>query len=934
LKTKFISLIVSVAVILGLVLVPAAVLADPGDEWAYEIQPGTSTASASSSFSVNISCVQWDTGDSDGWEAYVRYNTTYLSVTGITIPATLPPPNNLAPDKYLAPGAGIYGLTTNPGYNNTEGILYVGYSPQAATPKLNQTFWFATIDFATTAAEGVTSINFTDVDAGHITEILLGATEVQNWAKFVNGTVIIGTPNLQVCVNPVAKGTVTADGTPLVMTAGCNTTARSFSDVVALVASPVAGWEFDSWTGDVANANAASTTVTIDTTTMNMTTLTKSVTANFEEKPPILDVDTNALSFSGRFGVNEANDTVTISNDGGHLLNWMIGSPPEWGVGDSWLWNNVYGTPTNNVTISVTSTSDPDNYEANVTFTNFFTPNRKLNISNPAPPPPYLYPNATPLNGSVLVDKYGLDFVQQKARLSVPALGGSGIVDATLIYDVTSGSAGWPYSPSKTWSYNINATLVTPIGTLVEPTKPVVAVVTNYTNVTPAALGSVPLGMWCWETTHLLGGTTAFMFTYWNDDIRNFVATFDAGTYNYPPMDVRTLGGAPVLTTPPPVTPPSWVSFDKTSGSLGIGGSEVLTVTANTSGQAVGMYYGNFTISAPGSVQEETVSVTLEVLPATTTDVIRDLPGNAMQVNQTYPGDTFDVYVNFTAPFDKMNAVSLTDLAPDGWEVAVIAANCLANDTIPADYVKATGNKVEVTWWGDPNVGFDLDTNFSALYQVTVPETAKPGINEWPLNDGDKAWAEYYEGEAGAYTSNVTGEYQMMITVCGSVVGETRDVNANLLPDTDVVLKKGVASTGDDESTPDYSIDVCSTGVYWLQANKDAFYTVETPEIGGHPVHNANHTQYIDWSTPELLAAAIHIVDSMNVTDLDFEGDYGLVPQSCTMSYAMKSVNLYVFSPAPVYDVHNGVVTGIDSFGLSVWKATRSVMSWQNPYHP
>jgi len=70
LKKKFISLILSVAVIVGLVLVPAAVLADPGDEWAYEITDEAVTkVSPTSGFSVNISCVQWDTGDPDGWEA-------------------------------------------------------------------------------------------------------------------------------------------------------------------------------------------------------------------------------------------------------------------------------------------------------------------------------------------------------------------------------------------------------------------------------------------------------------------------------------------------------------------------------------------------------------------------------------------------------------------------------------------------------------------------------------------------------------------------------------------------------------------------------------------------------------------------------------------------------------------------------------------------
>jgi len=954
LKKKFISLILSVAVILGLVLVPAAVLADPGDEWAYEIQNDAVTKVApSSSFSVNITCVQWDTGNSDGWEAYVRYDPTYLSVTGITTPAVLPAPNSQAPDFYSPPG--IYGMA-NPGYNNTEGILYVGYSPKPATPKLNQTFWLGTVDFATTAAEGVTSIDFGDEDMLHTTQILLGATPVLNWTKVVNGTVIIGTPNLEVCVNPAGKGSVTADGTLLVM-ASCNTTARDWTDVVALVASPVAGWQFVNWTGDVANAGAASTTVTIDTTTMNMTTLTKSVTANFEEMPPVLGDVADSLSFMERYGDNTGNETITISNLGGHSLDWMVGSPPELCAGDSWLWLNIYGVPTNNVSmVVVDNTSDPDNYILSANF--IPAAPRVLNVSTPIPPY-YTLLNATMVNATILLDKYTLDYVMQAANLTVEVDPGGmpGVympATASMAYDVFYGAGGWPYVPMDIWGYTIDVILTVPAaGPLVvhEPVRVVYAMVTNYTSVIDPAWGGgslPPLPGTCFEITHFVNKTdpsnttigndlgnpaSAFKCDYWYPPIRMFAATIDGGTYNYPPPDIRSyLGGS--LSCPGPVVQPAWLSLNKTSGSLGIGQSEDVLVTASTLGKVVGTYTGSFTISAPGSVQEETVDVSLQVLPATTTDVMRNLPGNALELNQTYPGDTFDVYVNFTAPFNQMNAISLTDVAPDGWEVAVVAANCLANDTVPADYVKATGNKVEVTWWGDPDVGFDVDTNFSAQYQVTVPETAKPGINEWPLDDGDKAWAEYYEGEAGPYTSNVTDEYQMLITVCGSVVGETRDVNAGLLSDTTVTLKRGVSSIGDDESTPDYSIDCCNTGVYWLQGSKDAYYTLDTDEIGGHPVHNANHTEYIEWSTPELLASALHVVDGMNVADLDLEGDYGLVPQSCTMSYAMKSVNLYVFSPAPVYDIHNGIVTAIDSFGLSVWKATRSVMSWQNPYHP
>jgi len=189
---KFLSVPIVLAVCLGLLLVPGAVPTVLGavNEWAFEIQDETVTkVPVSTSFTVNITAVQLSTENSDGWEAYVSYDPTYLSVTSIDTPATLPAPNNQPPSFY--PWPGVYGLA-NPGYNNTEGILYVGYSPAPSSPKLNATFVLATLHFDAKAVEGITYVNFTDVDMFHTIKILLGATEVQKWSAFVNGTVIVG----------------------------------------------------------------------------------------------------------------------------------------------------------------------------------------------------------------------------------------------------------------------------------------------------------------------------------------------------------------------------------------------------------------------------------------------------------------------------------------------------------------------------------------------------------------------------------------------------------------------------------------------------------------------------------------------------------------------------------------------------------------------
>jgi len=344
---RFLSVSIVLAVCVGLLLVPGTIpqtLAQ-ADEWAYEIEPNTTSVSASSSFSVNITCVQWDTGDSDGWETYVRYDPTYLSVTGITIPSTLPPPNSDSPDPYPAPG--VYGLAS-PGYNNTEGILYVGYSPKPATPKLNQTFWLATIDFATTAAEGATSINFVDVSMLYATKILLGATQVQNWTKFVNGTVMIGAPSLQVCVDPVGAGNVTADGTPLVMTAGCNTTSWAWDANVSLEAFPGAAYSFVNWTGNLTGSTNP------DNITMSAN---KDVTAHFVAVVPIISPTPTNLTFSADVGgANPSNQTLDICNIGTGILNWTLTDGPGWLIVRPLSGGNLSATDCNTTEVAVNIT--------------------------------------------------------------------------------------------------------------------------------------------------------------------------------------------------------------------------------------------------------------------------------------------------------------------------------------------------------------------------------------------------------------------------------------------------------------------------------------------------------------------------------------------------------------------------------------------------
>jgi len=304
-----------------------------------------------------------------------------------------------------------------------------------------------------------------------------------------------------------------------------------------------------------------------------------------------------------------------------------------------------------------------------------------------------------------------------------------------------------------------------------------------------------------------------------------------------------------------------------------------------------------------------------EMAVTVTIDVMRNLPADALDLDAEYPGDTFYVFVNFTAPVDDFASIGLTDLAPAGWDVATNETWC----SPVASWTMSPGNKAEYAWSGP----FAKDQEFSAKYKVTIPATANNGINDWPNCSIDKAWVEYWFGPRGPYESCITGEFEKLVTVPGKVVGETRDVNADLLTTTLVVLNEQPPEIGDepedsDSSTaPDalYKDDVDDTGQYWLEASKYCYFTLVTKnvtQVGHHPPY----PQFIDFGNTAKLAAGYN---------LDFEGDYGLVPKACTMGYAMESVNHWLFVPTDALAVPH------PEWQLSNWKAMESVHSWQFP---
>ena len=871
-KSKFISLILAIAVVLAMVAVPATVsqVAASGGV-TVAIDPTPQYALPGSSFTIDAVVNNPLNNEVAMHAVRLDFDPTYFTVDSVS----------------------LVDFTTDmaaPAIDNVNG--HIGYDPCMPTgTSINKTTIIsARISCTANSLEGVTPVSwvFTMGPPPRLTKVTYAATdylEGGNMSLMLDGSVIIGSPSLTVDVSPGLKGDVEING--VAPGSYPDVSSWGWDEVVDLEAiDSVAGWAFDSWSGDLGGST--------NPTTITMDSLTMSVTANFLELSPSIGLSPNSLSFVTYEGVNPADQSFDITNEGGQTLSWAIEPRPTWEVGDWWLlynyyWDGVNGTAApNNITMSVTGTSGC-NYMGAVDF----VPAAQRTIEGGMP--------AIMHNATVLVDQRTLDYVQQVANIDI-YLGDWTPVIATVSW-VYFADHGWPYSPGKMWSYNVTQA-VTYLGSPVMPpsTTTAYAVVSDFTSVATTA-GTFD----CWEITHCLNpgdipGTT-FMQTYWSDEAQSFVQQWDAGTYDYPPLDIRSLLA---YSSTPPAGMPSWLSATPTTGALvGNGASETVTVSVDAAGLTVGNYAGVITVTDP-CASSATVDVDLQVKPATYIPSERNLPGTG--AFEVYAGDTFDVYVNFTSSAVGLNSIGLTDVAPDGWIVQANKVWCT-----PAAYaVQVWGNEVEILWSGPYNV---VGTTFSAMYKVTVPVTAKPGINTWEVcPDMDEASLSYYFGEDGPHAACISGENQMVVIIPGDVIGETRDVNAAPLGDVDVTLNKvAVGAVDSDASTPNYSNTAYTTGMYWQVATKALYYTIN---MTGMVVLAPNP---IDLSTPALLAAG---------KVFDFEGNYGLVPRACTLSYAMKSVNLWLYPPALNYDIYGTV---IDSWGISEWKALDSIHSWQFP---
>jgi len=135
-------------------------------------------------------------------------------------------------------------------------------------------------------------------------------------------------------------------------------------------------------------------------------------------------------------------------------------------------------------------------------------------------------------------------------------------------------------------------------------------------------------------------------------------------------------------------------------------------------------------------------------------DIALGQEGNATRVlpDTVQRGETFDVTVTFTAPADQFNSIALRDTAPDGWNVTVDAAWCTPN----AEFVKATGARASLIWYGP----YDKGVDFTVMYKVTVPCDASPGRHSFNLSPYE-IFLSYYIGNGSKNWENIMGDYEL-----------------------------------------------------------------------------------------------------------------------------------------------------------------------------
>jgi len=893
LKSKFISLILSVAVIAGLMLVPAALPAVPAGvalasgNVTISIQPPLKKVGFNETFNITVMLANPSAMPIGNADVRLRFDPTYFNVTNMV--------NGDMPFNF------------GQSWDNVTGIIKSGPYMASGTNTTATSILLCTIACKSKDASGESTVNFL-YEAGPPplkTVVIYGATdylESGNMALMYNGTVKAGKATLTIAAGNETVLDVTFPGQP---------TGKRYQRIVGLdmpnftATARAMFYPPAERTGFGFPVKVLYADVVVDLVTQDMSAQVVNILVNmgggFEPATLVKNyVYTGAHGVPYAVGKNWSYNTTLYLPD---LDVWSNGTFYANVTEEVPLALSNYGVPIGSIPCFHIVHTDQPAGAGNVTYEAWFADPLYapgLGFVKMVDPSTWTMPDTSPASETSLLSGISIEGTG-KVEITSPAMGQVAppypnmtqwAWDTPVTLKATATAPGWAFDH---WS-----------GNLLGPTNPntitmsVDQVVFPNFKQLPPVLGYSPASF---------TGANKFSCRKGMENPENqTLDIWNSGGY--------TLGWS--LSDDA-----TWLNENLTAGSLTTGQHDyvLVSVEALSPELDVGTYYANITITTAGGPVN--VPVELEVKEATTISVVRDLPGNNLLPDETYPGDQFTVYVNFTSPTDDFNAISLVDQAPAGWRVDTDTTWC---SPTPADEaVNRSTNVVEITWHGVYAKG----TKFSAVYKVTVPNTAAPGINLFPLDNCALAWVGYHFGAEppmGQYQSCISSpsDYKMLITVPGKVWGETRDVNARLLDTVLVTLSEEPAGTPPDINPEDtcssaqpnavYSNDVDDTGNYWQRAQKWCYYTLDMNTMPGS--RNPNYPLLINLTTPELLAAGFNI---------DFEGDYGLVPRACNVTYAMESVNKCNFVPK---DTLGGNHT---EWRLTSWKAMESVNSWTNP---
>jgi hypothetical protein len=241
-------------------------------------------------------------------------------------------------------------------------------------------------------------------------------------------------------------------------------------------------------------------------------------------------------------------------------------------------------------------------------------------------------------------------------------------------------------------------------------------------------------------------------------------------------------------------------------------------------------------------------------------DLARSLPGEVCY------GQSFNVTVNFQVTTDNCRALTLTDWAPAGWQVAVENSWNSPSSTSSS----ASANRARISWNGP----FASGTLLSAVYRVTVPY----GLTEGSYNFGQGS-LEYYLGTSGPHSASVIANSSLNVFQGATLQGTVYNASGQKLNSAVVTLDGKSAQTVD------------SNGVYQF----------ESLPAGSHSLA-AGCAGYRSQTQNQV------VTDLTAVYTLDFTGDYSLV--------STAPVRLIFTSSAPTPAA--GVPTSITCQALNV----------------